>query len=99
MRAFRAVNRNLIEIFKTIIRIKCLIRRKTFEKPQIMKKLILSLAFAGTIMIGASACNSTKSVSGTSDSTMTDSTTVPVDTAAVPVDTTTTKPDTTIKPM
>jgi hypothetical protein len=73
---------------------------KRLKNPEIMKKLILSLAFAGSIMIAASACNSTKSVSGTSDSTMTDSTAVPVDTAAVPVDTTTTAPpDTTIKPM
>ena len=65
-----------------------------------MKKLILSLAFAGSIMIAASACNSTKSVSGGSDSTMTDSTVTPVDTTAVPVDTVgKTPPDTTIKPM
>jgi len=65
-----------------------------------MKKLILSLAFAGSIMIAASACNSTKSVSGSSDSTMTDSTVTPVDTTAVPVDTVgKTPPDTTIKPM
>jgi len=65
-----------------------------------MKKLILSLAFAGTIMIAASACNSTKSVSGGADSTMTDTAAMPVDTTAKPVDTTgTTPPDTTIKPM
>ncbi|MEJ7559400.1 MAG: coproporphyrinogen III oxidase [Pedobacter sp.] len=65
-----------------------------------MKKIILNLALAGTIMIAAASCNSTKSVSGGADSTMTDSTTTPVDTTAVPVDTTrTTPPDTTIKPM
>lgn len=65
-----------------------------------MKKLILSIAIAGSIMIGASACNSTKSVSGGADSTLTDSATMPVDTAAVPVDTmNTTPPDTTVRPM
>ncbi|RZK91873.1 MAG: coproporphyrinogen III oxidase [Pedobacter sp.] len=63
-----------------------------------MKKLILSLAFAGSIMIAASACNSTKNVSDTTDSTMTDTTMTPVDTAAM--DTTTTMPpDTTVSPM
>ena len=65
-----------------------------------MKKLILSLAFAGSIMIAASACNSTKNVSDGADSTMTDSTmTTPVDTAAVTDTTMTMPPDTTVKPM
>jgi len=63
-----------------------------------MKKIILSLAFAGTLMIAASACNSTKNASETTDSTVVDSTTMttPVDSAVV--DTTrTTAPDTTAK--
>jgi hypothetical protein len=73
---------------------------KRLKNPKIMKKLILSIAFAGTIMIGASACNSTKSVSGGADSTTTDTTATPVDTTAVPADTTrTTPPDTTVRPM
>ncbi|HMI05165.1 MAG TPA: hypothetical protein VK541_21945 [Pedobacter sp.] len=70
-----------------------------------MKKLILSLAFAGSIMIAASACNSTKNVSGTTDSTGTDTTmtTPPADTTQTtpppPPDTTkTTPPDTTQRP-
>jgi hypothetical protein len=68
-----------------------------------MKKLILSLAFAGSIMIAASACNSTKNVSGTTDSTGTDTTmtTPPADTTTTtpPADTTrTTPPDTTQRP-
>ncbi|MCD0490027.1 coproporphyrinogen III oxidase [Pedobacter sp. MC2016-14] len=62
-----------------------------------MKKIILSIAFAGTLMIAASACNSTKNASETSDSAVVDSTTVvPVDSTVV--DTTTTTPvDTTNK--
>lgn len=72
-----------------------------------MKKLILSLAFAGSIMIAASACNSTKNVSGSTDSTGTDTTmvppadttkTTPADTAKMPPDTTKTLPDTTQRP-
>jgi hypothetical protein len=64
-----------------------------------MKKLILSLAFAGSVIIATSACNSTKNVSGTSDSTSTDTTMKPVDTAkTVPADTTKLPPDTTVKP-
>jgi len=64
-----------------------------------MKKLILSLAFAGTVMVAASACNSTKNASDTTDSTTTDTSMMPVDTTAVdtsmmPVDTTTMPPDT-----
>ncbi|MES2457250.1 MAG: coproporphyrinogen III oxidase [Bacteroidota bacterium] len=65
-----------------------------------MKKLILSLAFAGSIMIAASACNSTKNVSDTTDSTAVDTAMVPIDTTkVVPVDTTTVPPDTTVKPV
>jgi len=56
-----------------------------------MKKIILSLAFAGSLMIATSACNSSKNMAGSSDSTMTDSTTTaPMDTTS-----TTTPPDTT----
>lgn len=54
-----------------------------------MKKLILSLVCAGSVMIAASACNSTKNVSGSSDSTRTDTTMKPVDTTkTLPPDTT-----------
>ncbi len=63
-----------------------------------MKKMILSLAFAGSFIMAVSACNSTKSASETTDSTTIDSTitTTPVDT--VKTDTsTTTPPDTTTK--
>ncbi|MHA4895665.1 coproporphyrinogen III oxidase [Pedobacter sp. PWIIR3] len=65
-----------------------------------MRKLVLSLAFAGSLMIAATACNSTKNVSENSDSTMKDSTVMPVDTTVKD----TTKmpvmpPDTTVKPM
>lgn len=66
-----------------------------------MKRTILSLAFAGSLMLAASACNSTKSVSGSTDSTkVVDSTT----TMKTTVDTTkkdtskTTPPDTTKTP-
>jgi len=66
-----------------------------------MKKTILSLAFAGSLILAASACNSTKNVSGSSDSTSTtvDSTvtTTPVDTA-VKDTAKTTPPDTTKTP-
>ncbi|RDC58373.1 coproporphyrinogen III oxidase [Pedobacter chinensis] len=56
-----------------------------------MKKIILSLAFAGSLMIATSACNSSKNMAGSSDSTLTDSTTTaPMDTTS-----TTTPPDTT----
>jgi len=57
-----------------------------------MKKLILSLAFGATIMVATSACNSSKNMAGSTDSTMTDSTTTtaPMDTTK----TTTTPPDT-----
>ena len=41
-----------------------------------MKKTILSLAFAGSMILAASACNSTKNVSGSSDSTAIDSTSI-----------------------
>lgn len=48
-----------------------------------MKKLILSLAAIGTVMVSLSACNSTKSVSGDSRDTTV------IDTAkGMPVDTT-----------
>ena len=47
-----------------------------------MKKLILSLIVAGTCTLAISACNSTKNVSGSSDSLSVDSTvTAPVDSA------------------
>ncbi|WP_142530379.1 coproporphyrinogen III oxidase [Pedobacter westerhofensis] len=49
-----------------------------------MKKAFLSLVFAGSMLLAASACNSTKNVSGSSDSTATDTaavTTPPTDTA------------------
>lgn len=63
-----------------------------------MKKLILSLAFAGSLMMAVSACNSTKNVSGSADSTLTDTTMKPIDTARMdttkkmPMDTTQSKP-------
>lgn len=64
-----------------------------------MKKIILSLAFAGSLMIAASACNSSKNMAGSSDSTKMDSTTTPIaDTTkkTTPPDTMKTKvPDTT----
>jgi hypothetical protein len=41
-----------------------------------MKKTILSLAFAGSMILAASACNSTKNVSGSSDSSTMDSTSI-----------------------
>ncbi|WP_231491839.1 coproporphyrinogen III oxidase [Pedobacter sp. Leaf170] len=66
-----------------------------------MKNLILSLAFAGTLMVATTACNSSKNMAGSSDSTMADSTatTAPMDTtktSTTPMDTakTTTPPDT-----
>ncbi|MNU01042.1 hypothetical protein D3C72_2443230 [compost metagenome] len=63
-----------------------------------MKKLILSLAFVGCLTIAASSCNSTKNMSGTTDSTAVDTTIKPVDTTKkMPVDTAKTLPDTTIK--
>ncbi|GGI26172.1 hypothetical protein GCM10008119_21320 [Pedobacter mendelii] len=68
-----------------------------------MKKIILSLAFAGTLMVATSACNSSKNMAGSSDSTMMDSTkaTTPMDTTktTTPPDTskTTMPPDTTKK--
>jgi len=65
-----------------------------------MKRTILSLAFAGSMILAASACNSTKSVSG-SDSTTVDTSNVappppPADTTVR--DTTKTPPDTTKTP-
>lgn len=63
-----------------------------------MKKLILSLAVAGCLTIVASSCNSTKNMSGTTDSAAVDTTIKPVDTTKkMPVDTTKTLPDTIIK--
>lgn len=64
-----------------------------------MKKLILSIAVAGTLTLAISACNSTKNVSGSSDSTVVDTTmSAPVDTSGV-TDTTKTMPvDTTKMP-
>ena len=66
-----------------------------------MKKTILSLAFAGSMILAASACNSTKSVSGSDSTTVDTSKVAPpppaVDTAAR--DTTMkTPPDTTKTP-
>lgn len=50
-----------------------------------MKKLILSLAFVGLSALAISACNSTKSVSGSSDTPKVDTTIrVPVDTLKMP---------------
>ncbi|TDQ11687.1 coproporphyrinogen III oxidase [Pedobacter metabolipauper] len=63
-----------------------------------MKKLILSLAFAGSLMMATSACNSTKNVSDTTDSSTTDSSmldTANRDTTVTPPDTTQMPPDTT----
>ncbi|NQX41571.1 hypothetical protein SAMN05421820_108122 [Pedobacter steynii] len=57
-----------------------------------MKKLIFSIA-CGSIMIAA-ACNSTKSVSGASDSTRVDTTMKPIDTNKVKDTTKTLPPDT-----
>jgi len=66
-----------------------------------MKKTILSLAFAGSMILAASACNSTKSVSGSTDSTkVVDSTSTmktTVDTAKKDTSKTT-PPDTTKTP-
>ena len=62
-----------------------------------MKKIILNFAFAGCLMIAASACNSTKNASETTDSTVVDSTmTTPIDSTVVDTSSTTT-PDTTAK--
>jgi len=66
-----------------------------------MRKTILSLAFAGSMILATSACNSTKNVSGSSDSTAVDTSNVappppPADTTVT--DTVkTTPPDTTTK--
>jgi len=66
-----------------------------------MKRMILSLAVAGSMILATSACNSTKNVSEGSDSTTMDSTTMstPAVTDTVrTVDTAkTTPPDTTKK--
>ncbi len=63
-----------------------------------MKKLILSLAFAGTLIMATSACNSSKNMAGSSDTTtVADTVPPPVDTVTKPVDTTKTLPDTTRK--
>lgn len=61
-----------------------------------MKKLIFNVACAATMMIAVSACNSTKSVSGGSDSTKVDTSMKSTDTAKV-MDTTKTLPPDTIK--
>jgi hypothetical protein len=66
-----------------------------------MKKNGFILAFAGMLLFAATACNSTKNVSGSSDSTTVDTSTV---TSPPVVDTTktdtsrTTPPDTTKTP-
>jgi hypothetical protein len=62
-----------------------------------MKKMILSLAVAGSMIIATSACNSTRNMSDNTDSTTMDSTAMPVDTNGT-VDTTTMPPDTTAMP-
>lgn len=65
-----------------------------------MKKTVLSLAVAGSMIILASACNSTKNATETRDSTSTttDSTIKTTDTSKKVIDTTkTTPPDTTKK--
>lgn len=64
-----------------------------------MRNLILSLAVAGTLTIAISACNSTKNVSGSSDSTRADTTMSAPDTSRVPTDTTRTMPPDTMKKM
>lgn len=64
-----------------------------------MKKLILSLVFAGSLIITTSACNSTKSVSGTTDSTTVDTNMTPIDTTKVIDTNKVMPPDTTVKPM
>jgi hypothetical protein len=84
------------------------IRKQCFYSKYFMKKLILSLAVAGSMILATSACNSTKNVSGSSDSTSTDSTTTSTpttgsstttDTTRTTTDTTrTTPPDTTKRP-
>jgi hypothetical protein len=61
-----------------------------------MKKLILSIAVIGTFAIAISACNSTKSVSGGTDTMKVDTTIKPVDT--IMKDTMKTPPDTTKMP-
>ena len=64
-----------------------------------MKNLVLSLVAAGALLVSASACNSTKSVSGNgTDTTVIDTTkSIPVDTTIR--DTTTTMPPDTIRKM
>lgn len=64
-----------------------------------MKKLILSLAVVGTFTLAISACNSTKNVSGSSDSLKVDTTMPPpVDTAKVADTTKKMPPDTAMMP-
>ncbi|WP_443939171.1 coproporphyrinogen III oxidase [Pedobacter sp. MW01-1-1] len=66
-----------------------------------MKRLFLSLAFLGTLGLSITACNSSKNMAGTADSTKVDSTmTTPMDTTQTPAppDTTTMPPDTTKMP-
>lgn len=64
-----------------------------------MKRLVLSLAVVGSLMIATSACNSSKNMAGSSDSSKKDSTkTAPMDTTkAAKPDSTKTMPDTTKK--
>jgi hypothetical protein len=63
-----------------------------------MKKTILSLAFAGSMILAVSACNSTKNVSGSSDSTAIDSTSItPAVTDTTVKDTSKTMPPDTTK--
>lgn len=67
-----------------------------------MKKTILSLAFAGSLMIATSACNSSKNMAGSSDSTKMDSTmNKPMDTtkSKMPMDTSKSTPPDTTKQM
>lgn len=62
-----------------------------------MKKLILSVSCAAALMIAVTACNSTKSVSGNSDSTRVDPSVKAVDTSRRVMDTTKTLPPDTTK--
>ncbi|WP_316814591.1 coproporphyrinogen III oxidase [Pedobacter nyackensis] len=64
-----------------------------------MKKLILSIAAVATFVLAISACNSTKNVSGSSDTLKVDTNiSVPVDTPKVIDTLKPTPPDTTMKP-
>lgn len=77
----------------------CFVVKSLNLKQNHMKKLILSIAVAGTMTLAISACNSTKNVSGSSDSSSVDTTmSVPVDTTKVTDTMKTMPPDTTKMP-